>query len=198
MLLSLLLLVICGLIYPLLMTGIGQLLFPHQANGSMIEINGQTIGSKLIGQDFNADYFMKCRPSAINYNTYTQADKASGAYSGVRSGADNYAAGNPALIDRVQMDMAAFLVDNRAVGPAQIPTDLMTASGSGLDPHISPAAAAIQIQALAEASGLSPELLAGFVAQATDGKLLGIFGTETVNVLEVNSLIAVEMGLTVP
>lgn len=194
-LVSLALLLICGLAYPLLLTGISQIIFPQQANGSLITINGQVVGSKLIGQDFTDVRFMKCRPSAVNYNTYTQKDKEDGNYTGVGSGSKNYAPTNPELVKRVDADIAKFLEANPSAKKEAIPTDLLTASGSGLDPHISPESAAIQIPALVESTGLSRETLEAIVKENTQGKLLGIFGEKTVNVLKVNLGIAKELGL---
>jgi len=194
-LVTLALLVICGLAYPLLLTGISQVIFPKQANGNLITINGQAVGSELIGQDFTDARFMKCRPSAVNYNTYTQEDKENGDYSGVGSGSKNYAPTNPELVKRVEADIAAFLEANPSIKKEDIPTDILTASGSGLDPHISPESAAVQIPALVEATGLSQEILENIVKENTQGKFLGIFGEETVNVLMVNLDIARELGL---
>ncbi|SBV99996.1 Potassium-transporting ATPase C chain [uncultured Eubacteriales bacterium] len=188
-------LLICGLAYPLLLTGISQVVFPRQANGSLITIDGQAVGSELIGQDFEDPRFMKSRPSAVNYNTYTQEEKENGDYAGPGSGSNNYAPTNPELVKRVEADLAEFLAANPSVKEADIPADLLTASGSGLDPHISPASAAVQIQALAKSTGLSQETLEGIVKNNTQGKLLGIFGEETVNVLKVNLEIAKELGL---
>ena len=189
------LLLICGFIYPLLMTGLAQLFFPHQAAGSLIEVNGTIVGSELIGQDFTEDYYMKCRPSAINYNTYTQAQKDSGEYSGVGSGSANLAPTNPKLVARVSEDMQKFLERNTSVKREDIPTDLMTASGSGLDPHISPASATIQLNGIAQASGLTMETLVEIVGNNTKEKSLGIFGEANVNVLGVNLEIASQMAL---
>lgn len=194
-LVTLVLLLVCGLAYPLLLTGISQIIFPHQANGSLIAADGQIVGSELIGQDFTDARFMKCRPSAVNYNTYTQADKESGDYTGVGSGSKNYAPTNPELVKRVETDITKFLKANPTVKKENIPTDLLTASGSGLDPHISPASAAVQIPALIEATGLPKETLETIVKKNTQGKFLGIFGEETVNVLNVNLDIAKELGL---
>ena len=189
------LLLICGLAYPLLLTGISQLIFPRQANGSLVKIAGRTIGSELVGQDFSDARFMKGRPSAVNYNTYTREDKEKGNYPGVASGSKNYAPTNPELVKRVEADMAKFLKANPSVKEEAVPTDLLTASGSGLDPHISPASAAVQIPALVKATGLSQETLEAIVKENTQGKFLGIFGEETVNVLMVNLDIAKELGL---
>lgn len=194
-LVTLVLLIICGLIYPLVMTGLSQLIFPHQANGSLVKVNGEAIGSELIGQDFTEDYFMKCRPSSVNYNTYTEEAKESGEYAGPASGSNNYAPSNKALIERVQADIDEFLKANPNIKKEDIPTDLLTASGSGLDPHISPKSAEVQLEKLEETTGLSMDTLQKIVDDNTEGKVLGIFGQDRVNVLGVNLQIAKEMGL---
>lgn len=184
-------LVICGLIYPLVLTGIGQVFFPKQANGSLIEVNGEVVGSALIGQDFNEEYFMKGRPSAVNYNIYTEEEYTTA----VASGSSNYAPTNPELVKRVKAEIETFLKENPTVKKEDIPTDLMTVSGSGLDPHISVEGAMIQIDRIAKASNLSRETLIEIINKNTEGKLLGIFGEDHVNVLQVNLDIAMEMGL---
>ena len=102
---------LCGLGYPLLLTGISQAIFPDRANGSLVEINGRAVGSKLVGQDFTDARFMKCRPSAVSYNTYTQEDKRNGSYAGLASGSQNLGPANPALVKRVEADIAEFLKD---------------------------------------------------------------------------------------
>ncbi|WP_312642873.1 K(+)-transporting ATPase subunit C [Hydrogenoanaerobacterium sp.] len=193
-LLTVVLMLVCGLAYPLLVTGIGQVLFPSQANGSLVEVNGKAVGSRLVGQDFKDDRFMKCRPSAVNYNTYTQEQKADGSYSGVGSGSNNYAPSNKALANRVEQDISTFLKRNPDVKQEDIPTDLLTASGSGLDPHISPASAKVQIPALSKATGLTEAELTEIVDAHTNEKLLGVFGEETVNVLLVNLEIFERIG----
>lgn len=195
LLVSLVLLVICGLVYPLVLTGISQVVFPHQANGSLIEVNGQAVGSKLVGQDFTDPRFMRCRPSAYNYNTYTAEDVANGDYAGVSSGSNNYGPTNPALVERVQADIDAFLAEHPDLTVGDLPTDLMTASGSGLDPHISPASAAVQIPQLAVNTGLTEAQLTDIVAANSEGKFLGVFGEDRVNVLGVNLGIAEALGL---
>ncbi|QIB70651.1 K(+)-transporting ATPase subunit C [Aminipila butyrica] len=195
LLITVTMLLICGLAYPLLLTGISQLLFPYQANGSLLVFDGQAIGSELVGQDFTDQRFMKNRPSAVGYNTYTQEEKADGTYTGISSGSKNYAATNPKLTKRVEADIAEFLAVSPSISKEDIPTDLLTASGSGLDPHISPESASIQIPALVESTGLSQEQLEGIIQQHTQGRLFGIFGEITVNVLEVNLDIAKELEL---
>ena len=190
-------LVLCGLAYPLAMTGLGQLMFSSQANGSIIYADGgKAVGSSLIGQDFTDARFMKCRPSAVNYNTYTDEQKSDGIYTGIRTGSDNYAPSNPKLAARIEADIEKFLAANPTVKKEDIPADLITASGSGLDPHISPESAEIQIPALAVNTGLSEQRLEQFVKDNTKGKFLGIFGEKTVNVLGVNLEIAKALNLT--
>lgn len=198
---SIALMIICGLLFPVVLWGISSVIFPDQANGSLVKVNGVAVGAEHVGQDFTEPYFMKGRPSAVGYNTYTEdADgnqvKMDGSeFTGVASGSANYAPTNPELVKRVESDMEKFLAQNPDVKKEDIPTDLLTASGSGLDPHISPASAAIQVPAIAEASGLTEDKLTTIIEDNTKGKLLGIFGEETVNVLGVNIEIAQEMGL---
>ena len=198
---TLLLLLLCGVVFPGLLSGISAVLFPRQANGSLVYADGQAVGAANVGQDFTEPYFMKGRPSAYNYNTYYEDEQGNqyyndgSAFAGLSSGSNNYAPSNPALTERVEADIEAFLEANPDVKREDIPADLMTASGSGLDPHITPESARIQIPALAVASGLSEEKLEQIVADNTEGKLLGIFGEETVNVLGVNLDIAKAMDL---
>ena len=144
---------------------------------------------------FYSARFMKCRPSAVNYNTYTQEDKVNGDYTGIGSGSKNYAPTNPELSKRVQEDIAEFLKENPSIKKEDIPTDLLTASGSGLDPQISPKSAEVQIPALAKATGLSEDRLKEIVKENSQGKWLGIFGEDTVNVLKVNLQIAKDLNL---
>ncbi len=192
---TLALLLICGLAYPLLLTAISRTVFPQQAGGSLIAADGRPVGSILVGQDFTDQRFMKCRPSAVNYNTYTQADVENGNYAGIGSGSKNYGPTNQELNKRVQQDIAEFLEKNPSIKKDEIPTDLLTSSGSGLDPHISPKSAEVQIPALAEATGLSKDRLKEIVKESTQPKWLGIFGEETVNVLNVNLKIAKDLKL---
>ncbi len=195
LLLALMFFLLCGLAYPLALTGLGQLLFPHQANGSILYHNGQAIGSALINQTFTDPRFLQSRPSAVNYNVYTEAEKADGSYGGVATGSANYASSNPALAERVEADIEAFLARNPSVQKGDIPAELLTASGSGLDPHISPEAARVQLPALAEATGLTQQRLQELVDAQTSGKALGFLGGETVNVVLVNLEIAKELGM---
>ena len=200
---TLVLLLLCGFVFPVLLSGISTVIFPSQANGSLVYADGQAVGAANVGQDFTDPYFMKGRPSAYNYNTYYKDEQGNqyyndgSAFAGLSSGSNNYAPSNPALTERVESDIEAFLEANPDVKREDIPADLMTASGSGLDPHITPASARIQIPALAAASGLSEDKLEQIVADNTEGKLFGIFGEETVNVLGVNLDIAKAMGLVV-
>ena len=176
---TLVLLFLCGFLFPVVLSGLSAVIFPSQANGSLVTADGEAVGAANVGQDFTEPYFMKCRPSAYNYNTYyedadgNQFYNDGSEFAGLSSGSNNYAASNPALTERVEADIEEFLAANPGVAREEIPTDLMTASGSGL----------------------SEETLEQIVADHTTGKLLGIFGEETVNVLGVNLDIALEMGL---
>lgn len=198
---TLVLMLICGLGFPLLLNGLATLFFPHQASGSLITVGNQVIGSEHVGQEFTEDYFMKSRPSAVHYNIYFVKEDGQKVYAdgtpftGVASGSQNFGPSNPALSERVAADMEDILAANPGMRREDIPADLVTASGSGLDPHLSPAAAKLQLPGIAEASGLSMNQLEAIVAHNTTGKFLGIFGEETVNVLGVNLEIAQAMGL---
>ena len=195
------LMIVCGLLFPLLLTGLSAVIFPKQAAGSLIEVDGKAVGSKTVGQEFTEDYFMKGRPSAVHYNTYKEDENGNrvfsdgNEFSGATSGSANYSATNPALVERVEADIEEFLKKNPDINKSDIPADLMTASGSGLDPHISVKSAMIQIPALSKASGISETELVKIVEDNTKGQLLGIFGEETVNVLGVNLQIAEKMDI---
>ena len=178
----LILTVITGVIYPLAVTGIAQVLFPHQANGSIISTNdGKAVGSELIGQQFDAPKYFWGRISATStfaYNAFN-ADALTG------SSGSNYGPLNPALIEMVQGRVDAL----KAADPDNtlpIPVDLVTASASGLDPHISVAAALYQVHRVAAARGLSDEAVQSLVNQYTVGRQFGFLGEPTVNVLELN------------
>jgi K+-transporting ATPase ATPase C chain len=171
-----------GLLYPLVVTGLAQVLFPGRANGSLIiGKNGQPVGSTLIGQPFDDPKYFWGRLSATGPAPYTafNAEKLTG------SSGSNYGPLNPALLDAVQGRIKA-LQDADPGNTAPIPVDLVTASGSGLDPHISPAAAAYQVGRVARARGMSEAAVRQVVAQHTEGRTLGLLGEPRVNVLAVN------------
>jgi K+-transporting ATPase ATPase C chain len=173
--------VITGVVYPLVVTGIAQVVFPHQANGSLIVVDGKTYGSELIGQQFDDPKYFWGRLSATStfpYNAFN-ADALTG------SSGSNYGPLNQALLDAVQARVDAL----KAADPgntAPIPVDLVTASGSGLDPHISVAAALYQVHRVAQVRGLSDEAVKALVNQYTKGRQLGFLGEPVVNVLELN------------
>lgn len=198
---SVALMVICGFLFPLALSGLSGILFPEQSNGDLVYVDGKAVGSKHVGQDFTKEYFMKGRPSAYHYNTYVEDEKGNQTYvdgsefAGLSSGSNNYGNSNPALKERVEADVEKVLEANPGLKREDIPLDLVTASGSGLDPHISVNSANVQIPQLAKASGLSEEKLQNIVKENTENPLFGIFGEEIVNVLGVNVDIAQEMGL---
>jgi potassium-transporting ATPase KdpC subunit len=169
------LMVVTGLIYPAIVTAIGQAAFGHRANGSLIELNGKVVGSEIIGQQFDAPNYFWGRLSATTPNPYN-ASSSSGS---------NLGPTNPALADAVKARIAA-LHDADPDNKDAVPVDLVTASGSGLDPEISPAAAAYQIQRVARARGLSVAQVEAMVAQATSGRQFGVLGESRVNVLKLN------------
>ena len=175
LMLLLLMTLITGVAYPLVATGLAQLIFPQQANGSLIVKDGKPIGSVLIGQSFTDPKYFWGRPSA----TTPQANN------GVNSGGSNLGPTNPALTDAVKQRIAAL----RAADPgntAPVPVDLVTASGSGLDPEISPASAQYQLERVAKARGLSTSQVQALVNEYTSGRQFGIFGEPRVNVLQLN------------
>lgn len=180
--LSFLMFVICGLIYPLLMTGISQIILPKQANGSLLNLDGKIVGSELIGQEFTDSKLFHSRPSAVNYNVYEKKSE----FNGLASGSNNFSVSNPVLRKRISNDIDKFLKDNPTVKIEEIPEDIVTASGSGLDPHISLKAAQLQVDRIADNTGLSKEIITNLIKQNTSSKIWGIFGEETVNVLKLN------------
>lgn len=173
--LLLLMTVITGVLYPLAATGLAQLIFPQQANGSLIVRDGKAVGSVLIGQSFTDPKYFWGRPSATSPNAYN-ASASSGS---------NLGPTNPALTDAVKQRIAAL----RAADPgnnAPVPVDLVTASGSGLDPEISPAAAQYQLARVAKARGLSTAQIQALVSEYTSGRQFGMLGEPRVNVLQLN------------
>jgi K+-transporting ATPase ATPase C chain len=175
---------ITGLVYPLAITGIAQVIFPHQANGSLIERDGKVIGSELIGQNFTSDKYFHGRPSATTAPDPKDASKTIAApYNAANSGASNLGPSNKALVDRVKGDIATLQKENP--GKA-VPIDLVTTSGSGLDPDISPEAALFQVPRVAKARNLSEDRLRQLVEDKTEGRWFGILGEPRVNVLQLN------------
>jgi len=176
--------VITGLVYPLGMTGIAQLIFPRQANGSLIEKDGKVIGSELIGQNFADDKYFHGRPSATTEPDPKDATKTiSVPYAADNSIGSNLAPTAQPLVDRVKDDAGKLKAENPA---AAIPVDLVTTSASGLDPDITPAGAQFQVPRVAKARGLSEDKLRQLVADNTTGRFLGVIGEPRVNVLKLN------------
>ena len=172
--------VITGLAYPALITGISKVLFPRQAAGSLIQKNSQVIGSELIGQSFTAPRDFWGRPSAT-----VDANGKPLPYNGANSGGSNLAPSNPDLKKAVEERIAALrAADPEATGP--VPVDLVTSSASGLDPHISPAAAAFQLHRVAKARSLDEAKVKELVAAHTEGPQWGVLGDTRVNVLKLN------------
>ena len=176
--------IITGLIYPLGMTGIAQLIFPHQANGSLVEKDGNVIGSELIGQNFTDDKYFHGRPSATTEPDPNDPSKTVATpYAADNSGGSNLGPTSQALIDRVKDDAEKLKAENPST---PIPVDLVTTSGSGLDPDITPAAAEFQVPRVAKARNLPEEKIRILVAEMTQDRTLGILGEKRVNVLKLN------------
>src|ERR1700745_3892480 len=176
--------VITGLVYPLGMTGIVQLVFPHQANGSLIEKDGKVIGSELIGQNFADVRYFHGRPSATTEPDPNDPTKTvSVPYAADNSGGSNLGPTSQALIDRVKDDAEKLKAENPST---PIPVDLVTTSGSGLDPDITPAAAEFQVPRVAKARNLPAGQAEALVADMTQARFLGILGEKRVNVLKLN------------
>src|SRR5215475_2800068 len=172
---------ITGLVYPLVMTGIAGAIFPRQAQGSLIEQDGKVIGSSLIGQEFTSDRYFHGRPSATVAPDPADATKTVPApYNAANSGGSNLGPTNKALIDRVQADVEKLKAENPS---APVPVDLVTTSGGGLDPHISPEAALFQVPRVAKARNIPEAKLRQLVEEHVQGRTLGILGEPRVNVL---------------
>ncbi len=165
--------VLFAVAYPLAMFGIGKVAAPNGGKGEVVEANGRTVGYYRIGQNFSEDRYFWSRPSAVGYN-------AAG------SAGSNKGPTNPDYLAVVQARLDTFLVHNPGVRASDVPTELVTASGSGLDPHLSPQGALVQVARIAKVRGLSEDQVRQLVAAHTEGPLLGLFGTSTVNVLELN------------
>lgn len=169
---ALLFAVLLGLAYPLAITGVGQAIFPNQANGSLVRQNGQVIGSTVVGQAFTSERYFQTRPSA-----------AGKGYDGLASSGSNLGPASQALSDRVKEQVGAM----KSADPAKpIPADLVTTSGSGLDPDITPEAAFYQVDRVARIRGLEPEALRRLVAGSVEAPLLGFLGEPRVNVFDLN------------
>ncbi|MGB3261623.1 potassium-transporting ATPase subunit KdpC [Paenisporosarcina sp.] len=168
------LLVICGIAYPFLMTGVSQVIMPAKADGSLIRNeSGEIIGSELIGQSFKDPSYFHGRISSINYD-------AAG------SGTPNYSPSNEEMVERTKKDIAEFLKANPTIDKEDIPADLMTNSGSGLDPNVSPQGALVQVSRIAKERDLSEKSLINLIDKFTEGRSLGLFGEPRVNVLKLN------------
>jgi K+-transporting ATPase ATPase C chain len=175
---------ITGVIYPFAMTGIARVIFPIQSQGSLVEENGTIVGSALIGQQFQSDRYFHGRPSATvapDPNDPTKTVPAP--YNAANSGGSNLGPTNKSLIERVQGDMDRLQQENPS---AEVPIDLVTTSGSGLDPHISPAAALFQVPRVAKARNMSEDSVRRLVDEHVEGRTLGILGEPRVNVLALN------------
>jgi len=175
---------ITGLVYPLAMTGIAQVIFPYRAQGSLIERDGKVVGSELIGQQFAGDKYFHGRPSATTAPDPADSTKTVAApYNAANSGGSNLAPSNKALIDRVQGDLEALRKENPS---ASVPADLVTTSGSGLDPEISPESAYFQVPRVAKARKLTEDQVRQLVSDHVVDRTLGILGEPRVNVLLLN------------
>jgi len=175
---------ITGLIYPLAMTGIAGAVFPRQAEGSLIERDGKVIGSALIGQEFKSDKYFRGRPSATTGSDPADATKTvPSPYNAANSIGSNLGPTNKALVDRIKEDVDKLKAENPS---APVPIDLVTTSGSGLDPNISPEGALFQVARVAKARNLAEDRLRQLVDEHVEGRFLGLLGEPRVNVLALN------------
>ncbi|WP_025681054.1 potassium-transporting ATPase subunit KdpC [Paenibacillus massiliensis] len=171
---SILFIVLCGLVYPLVSTGLAQLMFPQQANGSLLRDNdGNVVGSALIGQSFTDPSYFQGRVSSIDYTAEA-------------SGSNNYAPSNPEMLARTQASIDQWRQDNPDVPINQLPIALITNSGSGLDPHVTPESAQVQVPRISKLTGISISELQALVDQYTESRDLGVFGDPRVHVLKLN------------
>lgn len=168
--------VVTGLVYPLLVTGVAQAVLPHQANGSLVERDGEVVGSELLGQPFEAPGYFWGRPSATGAHPYDAA----------ASTGSNLGPTNPALTERISASITALEESGTRDGDARVPVDLITTSGSGLDPHISPAAAIFQVERVARARGVEADRVRELVDANVEPMVLGVLGAPRVNVLLLN------------
>lgn len=179
---TIVMIVICGLMYPLFITGVGKVLFPYQANGSIITVDGKEVGSELIGQQYNDDkYFSGRLSSAVNYNISEDGKEIDAS-----SGSQNLATTSDILKERVEADIEIFLAKNPEVSKEDISPELISQSGSGLDPHITPKGCEIQIPRVSKATKISEVELTKMIKENTEKKWLGLYGAERVNVLKLN------------
>jgi potassium-transporting ATPase KdpC subunit len=175
---------ITGLAYPLAMTGVARVIFPHQAEGSLIERDGKIVGSALIGQEFKSDKYFHGRPSATTAPDPNDSTKTVAApYNAASSGGSNLGPSNKALIDRVHGDLDTLKKENPS---ADVPVDLVTTSASGLDPDISPEAAYFQVPRVAKARSLAEDRVRQLVANHIEERWLGVLGEPRINVLQLN------------
>lgn len=174
--------ILCGFLYTLVCTGVNQLLFPHQANGSVIEIDGRTYGSELLAQQFTQPEHLWGRPMSLDLTSFTDEEGKPVMY----AWATNKSPAGEDEDAMIQRRIDALLKADPSMAGTSIPVDLVTVSGSGLDPEISPEAAAYQVHRIAEARGISEEEVQSVIDKYTTGRFLGIFGESRVNVLKVN------------
>jgi K+-transporting ATPase ATPase C chain len=195
---SVALFIVTAVIYPLVVTAVSQVAFGHQANGSMVSVEGETIGSTLVGQEFSSELYFHGRPSAAGYNAAASSGSNLGPIStklldGV---ADDPSTEADESFDGVTQRVAAFRELNGLPDDVPVPADAITASASGLDPHISPATARLQVQRVADARGADAAAILGLVEDHVEESVLGIFGEPRVNVLELN--IALDQHFPLP